>query len=248
MKLSLSEKLQALPDAIRCPDKTAPLDNIELRRLKIYQELFYNNIKGFIDSGFPVLRSIYADDQWHVLIREFMVDYRCETPYFLEISQEFIVFLQQRGIKKGEYPFLIELAHYEWVELALDTDEIDLSTIPYQAGDLLRSLPVVSPLAWPLCYQFPVHRISSEYLPEAPLPDPTYLLVYRNRDLQVKFMESNAVTFRLLELLAQEDIHSGEDALKALATEMGHTDTTVLMESGLQILQQLEAVGVILGA
>lgn len=249
MKKVFSEQLQALPDAIRQPQGSFSPDNMELRRLKIYQELFYNNIEGFISSGFPVLQSLYTEEQWHSLIREFIADHRCETPYFLEIAQEFIAFLQQRESQQGDYPFIIELAHYEWVELALDTHETDLSVMPYRPqDDLLSVLPVVSPLAWPLSYQFPVHKISRSFIPEEATDEPTYLLVYRNKDLQVKFMESNAVTFRLLELLGDDRVTSGETAIIFLAKEMGYDDPSVLRDSGLQIMQQLQALNVILGA
>ena len=58
---------------------------------------------------------------WHALVRAFIDQHRCHTPYFLEISQEFVQFLMQdyRPLA-SDPPFLAELAHYEWVELALD--------------------------------------------------------------------------------------------------------------------------------
>jgi hypothetical protein len=42
---------------------------------------------------------------------------------------------------------MLQLAHYEWVELALDVSTLDFPEVR-QEGDLLESRPVISPLAW----------------------------------------------------------------------------------------------------
>ena len=66
-------------------------------------------------------------------------------------------------------------------------------------GDLIAGRPVLSPLAWVLAYDYPVHQISPANQPHEPAGQSTFLVVYRNRDDQVGFMEINAVTARLLE-------------------------------------------------
>ena len=64
-------------------------------------------------------------------------------------------------------PFAQELAHYEWVELALDVAEDEAPV--YEAGaDLLAGAPVLSPLARPLAYTWPVHRLGAAYQPAEP--------------------------------------------------------------------------------
>ncbi|MCP4827546.1 MAG: DUF2063 domain-containing protein, partial [Proteobacteria bacterium] len=40
---------------LRDPQNNPPPEDVEQRRLKIYEDLIYNNIEGFISSGFPVL-------------------------------------------------------------------------------------------------------------------------------------------------------------------------------------------------
>jgi hypothetical protein len=121
----------------------------------------------------------------------------------------------------GDPPFLLELAHYEWVELALDIapDSIDPAGIDPN-GDLLAGVPVVSPVAWSLGYRFAVHRIGPDFQPERPGPEPTRLVVYRTRQGGVEFLEVNAVTARLLDLLEQNDQTTGRDALTQIAAEL----------------------------
>ena len=204
---------------LRSPKSEAPPPGIESRRLQVYLDLVYKNIEGFISGGFPVLRSLYSDDDWHALVRAFVVGHRCHTPYFLEISQEFIRFLQegyQPGLADG--PFLAELAHYEWVELALD---VSMEQLPEGVGgqDLIAGTPRLSPLAWLLSYRYPVHKIGPAFQPTGP-GEPTYLVVYRNRADKILFVELNAATARLLELVRDNDSRTGEQLLGVLANEM----------------------------
>ena len=146
---------------LRDPQKNAIPDGIEDRRMNIYRELLYNNIESFISGGFPVIRDIYSDENWHRMVRDFFAHHQCKSPYFLEISQEFIDYLQNEREPQADDPAgLIELAHYEWVELALHISDETICMDQVDAnGDLLNQCPVFSPVAWPLAYQFPVHTM-----------------------------------------------------------------------------------------
>ena len=234
---------------IRDPEREPGPAGIEDRRLKIYRDLVYQNIESFVSGGFPVLRSLFDDDAWHGMVRDFLVTHRCHTPYFLEISQEFLLYLQQtHEARAGDPPFMLELAHYEWVELGLDVADEDPNALEFDRdGDLLTGMPLVSPLAWSLAYQFPVHRIGPDFQPQQPGEQPTYLIVYRDRGDKLGFMEANAVTARLLELLQGAAVHSGREALEQLAAELKHPDPEQLVDFGLGLLEQLRAVDIILG-
>ncbi|WP_372747273.1 DUF2063 domain-containing protein [Litorivivens sp.] len=229
---------------IRDPERHAGPSGIEGRRLKIYRELFYNNIEGFLSSGFPVLRSIFSDEAWHAMVRDFMRSHLCRSPYFLEISEEFLAYLEhERGERPGDPPFMQELAHYEWVELALDVaPDDDLAAC---CDDVLAGLPAVSSLAWPLAYRFPVHQLGPAFQPDQPPIQPTYLVVYRTPDDDVEFMEINAVTFRLLALLQEGSASSGAEVLQQLAVEMSHPDPGQLLHFGADLMAQLQAASIL---
>lgn len=241
MTMGESERLQeAFSHHLRHPGVHPAPAGIEDRRLAIYRDLIYNNIEGFIAGGFPVLREILDDDRWHALVRDFVSTHRSRSPYFLEISQEFLAYLQnERQGSPDDPPFLLELAHYEWVELALDVAEGELPAAR-QAQDLLGGRVQVSPLLWCLSYRYPVHRLGPDFQPMEPPPEPTFLLVYRNRAEQVEFMLSNNVTVRLIKIL-QAGTESGESALRQLAQEMQHPDPAQLIEHGAGLLEELSA-------
>lgn len=243
----LRQQQMAFAAHIRDPSNSpAPID-VEDRRMQIYRDLFFNNISKYLASNFPVLRKIHGEEAWKKLAREFYTEHRAHTPLFPEIPKEFLRYVQEQRVDRvGDPPFLLELAHYEWVELALTLDTHELDEIAADAeGDLLQGVPLLSPLAWPLAYRFPVHRISPDFQPQSPPDAATRLLAYRERSDQVKFMEINAVTWLLVEKLQTGEL-SGEEILRSVAAEIGRADAGVL-EHGHKILQDLRQRDVILG-
>jgi len=238
----------ALAAHLRNPEKNAPPVGLEDRRLGIYRELIYNNLEGFLASGFPILREIIEDTHWHDMVRDFLDRHQSHSPYFLEITQEFLQYLQEeRGEVAGDPAFMLELAHYEWVELALDVSESEWPSDVDPEGDLLLGRPVVSPLAWNLSYQYPVHRIGPDFQPEAPGSEPTFLIVYRDQQDAVQFMAANAVTVRLLQLLSGDHPATGREALSVVATELQHPDPSALELMGLDLLKTLRTKDILCG-
>jgi len=233
---------------IRQPDLHPAPEGIEDRRMAIYRELFYNNVEGFLSNGFPVLHELMDDKSWHAMARDFFANHRCHSPLFMEIAREFLAYLEQeRGEREDDFPFLYELAHYEWVELALSIAETEPVQVDDPEGDLLEGVPVLSSLAWPLCYQYPVHRISGDFQPEEPADQPVYLMVYRTTDDDVGFMELNTISARLFSLLQENRSLTGHQALEQIATELNHPKPDVVLEGGRQILQAWRQRDIVLG-
>jgi hypothetical protein len=104
---------------------------------------------------------------------------------------------------------------------------------------MLAAVPRLSPLAWLLSYQFPVHRIGPGFRP-AEAVEPTYLVVYRDREDEVRFMELNAATARLVEVIRDNNIATGGELLAGLAGELGMAEESMLAFGGEQLEQLLE--------
>ena len=251
MSATLAAQQDALAAHIRDPERVPPPPGIEERRLKIYRELFFNNVENMLAGNFPVLRRIYGDDGWPTLIRAFYRDHDCQTPLFTELAREFLRYLQVRAeddAGSDDPPWLQELAHYEWVELALQICEARNDDIPHDPdGDLLDGRPLVSPLAWPLAYVWPVHRIGPDYRPDTPPAAPTLLMLRREADGTVSFHALTPLSFRLLQRLDAEPDLSGLDQLRALAAEAGAADAEAFAREGAAMLAHMRAEGTILG-
>ncbi|HEX5124052.1 MAG TPA: putative DNA-binding domain-containing protein [Rhodanobacteraceae bacterium] len=233
---------------LRDPARAPAPGDVEPRRMAVYTELFFNNIESLIAANFPVIRTLHDDDAWRELVRAFYRDHRCHTPLFTDIAREFIRYLETRAdANAGDPPFLVELAHYEWSELALSLDETDLATIGRDAhGDVVDGIPLASPLARVLAYRFPVHRISRDFRPTEAPPQPTLILLTRDRADALHFLEIDALTALLFERLQQNTTRSGRACLDALLTELGRDDPA-LRDSGLGILRHLRERDALLG-
>lgn len=234
---------------IRNPEKHPCPETIEERRMKIYRELFYNNVEDFIASTYPVLRQIMPDERWHAMIRDYFAHHLSHTPLFPEMPREFLKYLEhEREPQPDDPPFMLELAHYEWVELALSLldEEVDDTQINVH-GDLLEGKPVISPLAWLLSYRFPVHKIGPAFQPGEAADLQTHLIVYRDAGFDVRFIEVNPVTARLLQLIASDDSQSGRMLLQQIAVELNHPQPDTVIQGGMRILDDLKKRAVILG-
>ena len=127
---------------IRHPQQNPAPADIEDRRLAIYRNLFYNNIESFLASGFPVLKSIIEEAHWHSMVRDFIHRHQSHSPLFLKISEEFLSYLQTERTADARDPeFMLELAHYEWVELALDISTIDIPNNLQPQANMLDDIP-----------------------------------------------------------------------------------------------------------
>lgn len=234
---------------IRDPQANPAPEGVDPRRLRVYADLFYRNVEGLLASGFPVIRRTLGDDAWHALVRGFLREHPARTPLFAEVAREMLRYLDARAdAGRDDPPWLRELAHYEWVELALQVSEARASDIAHDpSADLLASAPVLSPLAWPLAYAWPVHRIGPGHVPDVAPPMPTLLLVRREADGGVAFVELSPLTFRLLQRVEDMPACTGAEHLRALAAEAGAADVDAFVADGARMLHALRADGTLLG-
>lgn len=232
---------------IRDPQRNAPPDDVEPRRMAMYRELFFNNIDSFIASNFPVIRTLLNEEQWFELTQDFFAKHRNQTPYFSEIAEEFLDYLQNERSNPHDYPFLLELAHYEWVEMALSIakDAPNLGDSEFLENLWQRPL-ALSPLAWPLLYRFPVQAISPEFLPLEPPDQPTCLIVYRDSLDSVHFLKTTGLTLELLQILQDQGAMTGEQALQTLTDRFPQIDAQSLLDNGPPMLRELAEKGILI--
>ncbi|HEA18254.1 MAG TPA: DUF2063 domain-containing protein [Pseudoalteromonas prydzensis] len=230
---------------IRDPQLQPKPDGIEDRRMAIYRDLFFNNINGFISSGFPVLKTLYSDDDWIRLVRRFFAEHDCHSPYFLDIAGEFITYLSNDYILQPSDPvFMLELAHYEWVELDVSiaqTDPLECAI----TGELTEQALYLSSSARNLSYQFAVQHISVDFQPQQPSAQAHYFVVYRDADDEVQFLATNAMTALLLSII---DVTPGIrlPALVAQVAQQAPQFTTEqLFQGATATLNAMASLGVI---
>ncbi len=237
----------AFTQHLRQPNTSPKPAKVATDRMAIYTEIVFNNMMDSVSPCFPVTQNVLGKGAWQKLVRDFFIQHSSQTPIFRKIPQEFLSYLDTNPVTSISLPvFLHQLAHYEWIELALSTSDIEIENTKLNFdGDFLEQRPKLAAASALLQYDYPVHKISKRFKPTQ--PETTYLLVFRDTANKVQFIELNAVTFRLLQLTENENL-TGRQALIQLANEINHPDMQAIIEFGLDILQGLKTQGAIIGS
>ena len=234
---SLIKTQRAFIQHIKNPQAHPFHGEIEDRRLKIYRDLFFNNILGFLSSGFPVLESLYSEQQWQVLARKFFIEHTCRSPYFIDISKEFVEYLSSEyALTDSDPAFMLELAHYEWLELDVSVRQSSQIANVWDGHSKVTQVQM-SDLASLVSYQYPVHQISSDFKPTQ-TNEVVYLVIYRDATDDVNFTLVNAVSAHLLNIIAQQGMASIDFLSKKMIAAMPQLDVQQITESLQQVLKQ----------
>ncbi len=220
---------------------------VPAERMAVYTEIVFNNIAESISACFPVAQQVLGKRAWRKLLHAFVREHSASTPIFRKIPEEFLVFLNVPHAEMQQLPaYFASLCHYEWIELfvaympngSAESNDVNPS------GDLLKGQPIFNDAMQLLNYDYAVHKISSRRKKKIKIE--TQLLVYRNAQDDVKFIEINAITFKLITLIQQQAM-TGEQALVSIASELKHLQPETIIQFGLSILEDLRNQGVILG-
>lgn len=247
--LSLVQHQRVMTHHLRDPQGHCAPPQVSDRRVGIYRELVFNNIESLLSSAFPVIVSLLSRDQWLALVREFVKDYRAQTPYFTQLSAEFVAFLAERGVADDEPPCLVELAHYERVELDLYMQDRLTGDQRLPEGSLLDECLGLASAALPLAYAYPVHQIRPDVCFDAPPSSPTLLLLFQDANEEVRFFELQPFSYQLVVKLAS----NGQDGrppsttralLLDMADQAGVSDRDWFLQQAQGLLQRLNALQV----
>lgn len=231
-KLAFQDYQFALTQNLRAPKTVARPANTVPKRVSVYAELIYNNLNGFLESAFPVLRKILKKKRWKKLTRDFLRDHRSQSPLFRDIPQAFLDYLSTVDLQAaGIPPFALELAHYEWLELALDIHPQKVrwpKTVSLDMTQPVRVNPVLELVA----YQFPVHQISPDNQPNTASGGPYFLLLWRNRHHRVGFKVLSAASAQLLHAL-QRGVSPIQAAVEILSGGQDHSHLEAILNEWL---------------
>lgn len=229
-----------LAQHLRDPQHRPRPGGLPERGMRLYGELLFNNVCGFLDRCFPVCRAVLGERRWRRLCRVFYRDAVCASPWFREIPAQFLAHLRAAPVAMPLPAWLPDLAHYEWAELAVDVMAV---TVPAHdpAGDPMQAVPVLQPARMAIVSDWPLHRIGPDHRPRR--KQPTHLLMFRGRQDEVRFVECNALAARLLAELASG--RTGAQAVRALAS--GQADASAWQPHAAALLAQWQAQGLILG-
>ena len=203
---------------IRESDPASPPPGVQDRQMAVYRDLFRRNVDGLLGGMLPVFRQAMGETRWQDMIRDFLRCHRSSEPLFRRLVEEFLDYLANERGPADDPGFALELAHFEWLRLHLDFAEDADCEFGGEPPTLDEPI-VVSPLAHALRYRWAVQQMDPTAPPSVPPDNATWLIAWRNRHHDVRVLESNAVTVRLLNLIGEGDRPGA--ALATIASELG---------------------------
>lgn len=232
---------------LRNPQQCAKPRGTASRRMAVYRQIVFNNFASSVSSCFPVLQRILGKRRFRQLLRLCFHSQHFSSPLFRELPDAFVEFLQSLDLLAHDLPaYAAQLAHYEWMELAVanlpDTPATAYATSDDPA-DLLRYRLGLHPAHRLLAYDYPVHRLSQRHAQAT--PEPTFLCLWRQPDFSLEFIQLNALTHALLTQLAAGQL-TAEVVLQGLTTSQPQLDAQTVLQFGMQTLQQLQQRGLLL--
>lgn len=231
---------------LRNPQQHSAPAGVSSKRMAVYDEIVFNNLLQSVSACFPVASAVLGKRQWNKLVQRFMRSYSAASPYFRDIPKQFLDFLQANAQALTLPPYVVALCHYEWIELYVSALAVDDTLMQItRTIDLTSNIPVLNPTLQLLQYDYAVHKISPRKKPKQ--TSPTQLIVYRNAQHVVKFVEINTVTYQLIALMQSQHV-TGTQALLLLAQQLGHPEPQVIFQFGMSILDELKSQEIILGA
>jgi len=238
--LDFQQYQHAFTAHIRDPKNNPKPANVDEERMAVYREGVYNNIFESASVCFPVCQEAVGANEWNATVRRFVATHHAGSPIFREIPQELVTFLET---DTDTPDYIKQLAHYEWVELAVGGMQAEAPTLSVEPN-LLNELPVLAPAHMLLAYDYPVQKISAQFKPEE--QEATHLLVFRNAEFEVNFVELNPMVYVLLESVKQG--MTGKQALTELAKQIQHPEPEVIIEFGHGVLEDLMQQQALLGS
>jgi hypothetical protein len=227
-----ADALNAFTAKIR---KSKPSNYEANDRVEVYRSLFRSNIQSFLEQAFPVLHQVLPERWWRREVDGFLEHHQCASPYFHDISMEFIRHSIEHGFVSDQTPdWVIELMHYEWLELHIQTQPDE----PRNACELTMQSQIKAIDASALqVYQYPVHMIGTHYIPDEIPENPTSILMYRNLSDGITFEQLNALSTSLYALITKSP-ESAETIIKTLAQQTDQMDDASFEASAFAVLEE----------
>jgi len=172
------------------------------RRMRVYRDLVRGALEDPLPDCFPFTHRILDEaGAWKDCVDAFIASRAVQSPYYRDINPTFVAWLADSGWGRDRWPFLLALAHFEWMELeVLRWPETEAPEgLGAEPDPALR--PVFDGAFRNLAYGWRVHE-SSEAAPIPP-EGATHLVCFRDKDLDFRVLEvdprSSAFLARSLE-------------------------------------------------
>lgn len=159
--------------------------------LLLYRNLARNALEDPLPDCFPITHGLLkAGDLWDACVDAFLASRTIQSAYYRDVNPAFVAWLADSAWGQERWPFLLQLAHFEYIEVEIlrwpdEPFRKELKAIP--AAD---SRVVFDGATRNLAYTYRVHEATRED-PE-PAAGETFLLGFRDAQGDFNYSELSA--------------------------------------------------------
>jgi hypothetical protein len=156
----------------------ATLPAVAAERLAVYRAMVHGRLRDAVADFLPKTAARVGRPRLRREIAQFIAEAAPQAPYFWQVTGEFLNWAQPRWTEDTSLPdYLVELALHEWSDAEVGNDPAGGEAASGEPLALDRPVQFDGTVRLRR-YRFAVHRATET---EAPAPEPTALLLYRDR-------------------------------------------------------------------
>ncbi|MCA9805777.1 MAG: putative DNA-binding domain-containing protein [Cyanobacteria bacterium HKST-UBA02] len=233
-------------------------DKIDPDGVSLYSSLIRLGQKDLMLSIYPGCARVIGRG-FEELIYQYMETYPAEHFNFNRAANRFSIFLKEHCPRLLEkFPFLPELADYEWIELEVLEHPADQRCVTSKIAlsspeDFSKQAPRVNPTLILRSYQYPIDKIVDWLRDDVRLPRrikkaEVCLAVYRSAQTNsARFLALSPVAARLIET-ASESPTSFAELVSIAVSENPEADPQTTVLEFLELIEKLENLELLSGS
>lgn len=187
-----------------------PIPGVRDRHVARYRELVYNVVEDILLSAYPLTHDLLSSSEWEDLVNRFLSSHSCRSPQVWKMPKELYAFVKKQGTPLLiQYPFLVQLLYFEWLEVELFMME-DRKARHTTSGNTETDALVLNPEHFLRHFHYPIHLKKAKDITSRDKGD-YYLVLFRHPETgNVQFIDLSPALVYLVEQLAEHPASAEE--------------------------------------
>ncbi|RFC54591.1 HvfC/BufC N-terminal domain-containing protein [Brumimicrobium aurantiacum] len=215
------------------------------KRLAHYKRLINSIITDALENSFPITKDQLSDENWNLMVEEFITEHKCKNPQLFLMPGELIDFaIQKKYPEKFEVNYLIDLLKFEWVEVEVHSaEDIEFGDFKMQK-DILNDPIYFSPYTQILHLNYPLHALKETNISER--KGDFFYMIYRQPNGTVQYIQLNALTTQIAFTLMESD-YSFHELMNDMLKNEKQSLKEIVVPQAARFIEKLKNLGIILG-
>lgn len=253
-KWLLSDRKKPLPDCLKdAPEEI--LRSVDRKGIKLYAGLMSFGHHDVMDSIYPFCSELLGG-QWNAVVDDYLLRFPPEHHNFNRLCDRLSQYFTIYGGKWTErYPYISELADYEWIELEKMEEDTTIEQFPHkqltEPADFSKFAPVVNPTLTVRDYKYNIIEIASYCQSDRKVPkvkpERTLVAIYRHSESHLcKFVEVGEAAAQVIERARKKTAYQDLIALAVALTP--NLPPHEAVAEFLELMEDLQELGIFVGS